>query len=581
MDNQEAKSKLAAALAEWLPEKMADWKVPGVGIAVVKDGEIIHAEGYGVRDRENQLPVTANTMFAIGSSSKAFASAAVALMVDDGKLEWDKPVRDYLPNFKLKDDFASARMTPRDLLCHRSGLPRHDLMWYNSTATREQMIDRLQYLEPNRDFRAYWQYQNLMYMTAGYLAGKMAGTTWEDVVRTRIFQPLGMKTANFSVSAMQTAPEYALPYAEKDDEINLMAFRNIDEVGPAGSINATPLEMAEWVKFHLAKGKVGEQQVITEASMRQMHTPQMVIADPLWSELYGSDMVSYGLGWFIHTFHGETLLQHGGNIDGFSALVSFIPARNMGSVILTNLNQNFLHEVVAFYIYELLLGLEQRDWHASMKGFIDKVKDQAKQAKEQSASDRKPDTQPSHPLADYVGDFEHPGYGVLSVKDVDGKLIATYNRLDLTMEHYHYDVFEGTIAHMDVQLKLQYHLDVKGSVEKVSVQLEPNVAPIMFTRMADSSLKNRAFLEQFVGEYELMGMTLTVAMRGEDSLIASVPGQGDVILEPYQGTTFNLKGLTGFSFEFKVENGAVTEVTIHQPNGAFVATKRAKADAPA
>lgn len=574
MDNQEAKSKLAAALAAWLPDKMAEWKVPGVGLAVVKDGEVIFAEGYGVRDREQGLPVTANTMFAIGSSSKAFAATSVAAMVDDGKLEWDKPVRDYLPTFKLKDDFATARMTPRDLLCHRSGLPRHDLMWYNSTATREQLFDRLQYLEPNRDFRAYWQYQNLMYMTAGYLAGKAAGTSWEEVVRTRIFEPLGMKTANFSVDDMQTAAEYALPYVEKDDDIRVTEFRNINEVGPAGSINATANEMAQWVLFQLNKGKVGDKQVISEASMRQLHSPQMVIAEPLWSEMYSSDMVSYGLGWFIHTFHGETLLQHGGNIDGFSALVSFIPAHNVGVVTLTNLNTNFLTEAINFYIYELLLGLEEIDWNGKLKSFVDKMRGEAKKAKDQSASDRQPDTQPSHPLADYAGDFEHPGYGVVSVKEADGKLTATYNRIDMALTHYHYDIFEGGPEGIEMSFKLQFHLDLKGNVEKVSLQLEPSVAPGVFTRMADASLKNKTFLAQFVGEYELMGMMVTVTLRGEDALLASIPGQGDVILEPYQGTTFNLKGLPGFSFEFVQENGAVTEVKITQPNGTFTAKKR-------
>ena len=573
MDNQEAKSTLAAALADWLPDKMAAWNVPGVGIAVVQDGEVILAEGYGLRDREKNLPVTSDTIFAIGSSSKGFAAASVAAMVDDGKLEWDKPVRDYLPEFKLKDDFASARMTPRDLLCHRSGLPRHDLMWYNSVATREEMMGRLQYLEPNRDFRSYWQYQNLMYMSAGYLAGKVAGTTWEDVVRTRIFEPLGMKTANFSVDELQKSADYALPYDEKEGEVRLMEFRNITEVGPAGSINANVNEMAQWVKLQLGKGKFGDKQIISEANTRQLHSSQMVISDPLWSELYGSDLVSYGLGWFIHTFHGETIVQHGGNIDGFTALVSFIPSKNVGIVTLTNMNSNFLGTVSHFHIYEVLLGLEQRDWHTQLKGFVDKVKGQAKEAKEQSDKDRKPDTHPSHPLADYAGDFEHPGYGILKIKEVDGKLTAIYNRMEMAVEHYHYDVFEGNVERFDLNLKLHFHLDVKGSVEKVSVQLEPSVPPSEFTRMADASLKNRAFLEQFVGEYELMGMTLTIGMRGEESLLATIPGQGDVILEPYQGTTFHLKGLEGFSFKFVQENGAVKEVKISQPNGTFTATK--------
>lgn len=578
MDQQEVKNSLASALAEWLPEKMADWKVPGIGIAVVKDGEVILAQGYGVRDREQGLPVTADTLFAIGSSSKAFTAASVALMVDDGKLEWDKPVRDYLPGFKLKDSFASERMSPRDLLCHRSGLPRHDLMWYNSTSTREQMFDRLRYLDPSRDFRTNWQYQNLMYMTAGYLAGKMAGTSWEDVVQKRIFEPLGMKTANFSVDVMQQAADFALPYREKDDAVIRTDFRNITEVGPAGSINASVNEMAQWVKLQLSKGKFGDQQIISEGNMRQLHNPQMVIDDPMWGEMFKSDRVCYGLGWFLHTFHGETLIQHGGNIDGFSALVSFMPAHNVGVVTLTNLNGNYLTEVVSLYIYEKLMGWEHTDWHGHWKGFIDKVKAQTKKASEQSASDRKPDTRPTYPLADYAGEFENAGYGVLTIRENEGRLTAVFNRIEMAVEHYHYDIFEAKNESLSVEFKLQFHLDLKGNVEKVSVQFEALVPPIMFTRRADPSLKNRSFLEQFVSEYELMGMTITVALRGDDSLMVSIPGQGDVILEPYLGTTFNLKGHEGFSIEFKLDNGVVTEAKISQPNGVFSAPRRASAE---
>jgi CubicO group peptidase (beta-lactamase class C family) len=574
MNGQESKNILATALAEWLPGKLADWKVPGIGVAVVKDGETIFAEGYGLRDREQGLPVTVNTLFAIGSASKAFTAASVALMVDDGKLEWNKPIRNYMPDFMLKDGFATERMSAVDLLCHRSGLPRHDLMWYNSTATREQMYGRLRYLESSRDFRTDWQYQNLMYMTAGYLAGKLDGSSWEDVVRTRIFEPLGMKTANFSVDVMQQAADFALPYAEREDEVKRIDFRNISEVGPAGSINASVTEMAEWVKLQLAKGMYGDRQIISQSNVAQLHSPQMVVAEPLWKEMFQSDWVSYGLGWFIHNFHGETLVQHGGNIDGFSALVSFIPSQNVGVVTLTNLNSNYLTEIVSMYIYETLMGWEQRDWHSHWKGFVDKIKGQAKKAREESTSERKPDTQPTHSVAEYAGEFENPGYGVLTIKESDGKLTAIFNRIEMAMGHYHYNVFEAKSESLMVDFKLQFEVDLKGNIAKVAVQFEALVSPIVFTRMPDASLKNRAFLEQFAGEYELMGMVVKVFMRGEDSLIASVPQQGDVVLEPYMGTTFNLKGLTGFSIEFTKVDGVVTGAKFAQPNGTFSASKR-------
>ncbi|MEW5901563.1 MAG: serine hydrolase domain-containing protein, partial [Acidobacteriota bacterium] len=184
---------------------MAEWKVPGMAVAIVKDGQVILAEGYGLKDVKNNLKVTPQTIFAIGSSSKAFTATAMGILTDDGKLDWDKPVREYLPSFKLWDLFASERMTPRDLVCHRSGLPRHDVMWYNSPLSRKELFDRIQYLKPNKDFRANFQYQNLMFMTAGYLVGQLSGSTWEEFTKKKIFEPLGMNDSNFSVEESKKA----------------------------------------------------------------------------------------------------------------------------------------------------------------------------------------------------------------------------------------------------------------------------------------------------------------------------------------------------------------------------------------
>ncbi|WP_253185716.1 serine hydrolase domain-containing protein [Bacillus licheniformis] len=190
-------------------EKMKEWNVPGAAVAVIKEDEIIMAEGFGFRDKERKLKVNPETVFAIGSASKAFTTAAMAVLADEGKMEWDKPVREYLPEFKMHDPVATERMTPRDLACHRSGLPRHEMMWYNSSFSREELFRRIRYLEPNQDFRSKWQYQNLMYMTAGYLAGRIAGTTWEDLVHERLFKPLHMTSSSFSVEDMQKLSDFA------------------------------------------------------------------------------------------------------------------------------------------------------------------------------------------------------------------------------------------------------------------------------------------------------------------------------------------------------------------------------------
>lgn len=563
--------------AEFIEEKRRAWKVPGVAVAIVHEGETIFSEGFGYRNVDENLPVTPETIFAIGSSSKAFTATSVALAVDEGKLDWDKPVQGYIPSFRMKDDFASARMSARDLLTHRSGLPRHDISWYNADATRDELMKRIPYLEPNRDFRTHFQYQNFMYMAAGYLAGHAFGTSWEDVVRERIFKPLGMSSSQFSVDESQQLQDFALPYrenTEKDDIVEAVDFRNITEVGPAGSINSNVIDMIEWVKLQLNKGKHGDRTIVSETNMRQLHSPQMVIADPMWAEIFGTSMVSYGMGWFINPFHDEVLVHHGGNIDGFSALVSFMPGKNTGMVVLTNLNGNSLTHVITDTFYDRLLEKEGKDWHTYYMDFTTKMKEQAEKAKAQSASDKVENTQPSHALDAYVGEYEFPGYGVFSVKKDGDKLVAVYNRLQMAVSHYHYDIFEAKVESLGAGFKLSFYTDAKGNIGSIDVHLEPSVNPIVFTRMPDKSMANRAFLEPFVGKYEVMGMTVTIDLRGDTELVASIPGQGDQILEPYQGTTFNLKGLTGFSIEFKRDaSGKVTEAVITQPGATLSATR--------
>lgn len=562
-------SQQLQGLDDYILQTIDLWKVPGIAVAVVKDGETIFSKGFGYRDVEKKLPVTPDTIFAIGSATKAFAAASIGLMVDDGKLEWDKPVRNYLPTFKLHDPFATERMSPRDLLCHRSGLPRHDLMWYNAPFSRKEIFDRMQHLEPSRDFRTNFQYQNLMYMTAGYLAGEVDGTSWESIVRQRIFEPLGMVNSNFVVEESRKTADFALPYEEKEEVVKQIPFRNITEIGPAGSINSSVNQMIDWVLLQLNKGKHGETQVISESVVKQLHSPQMTIEDPLWSELFQADYVMYGLGWFIQPFRGHTLIHHGGNIDGFSAFVSFMPDQNAGVIVLTNLNGTFATHCVANSIYDRLLDLEQLDWNGKFKAVIDKLKAAQKEGKEKSDADRRPDTQPSHDLDSYVGEYEHPGYGVFSIAKTGDSLTATYNAIPMPMEHYHYDIFEGVPEEIEMRFKIFFYGDVKGNIDRLEIQLEPNVKALIFTRMPDKSMQEVGFLSSFVGKYELIpGMVLEVSLRGSDTLIVTVPGQPTQELVPYQGTTFNIKGAPGFSIEFKENEAVVT-----QPNGVFVAKK--------
>ncbi len=292
-------------LDDFVHTVMQDWKVPGVALAVIKDNEVVYARGVGLRDKEQGLPVTPQTLFPIASCTKAFTTASMSILADQGKLDWDTPVRVYMPDFRLYDPVASERVTPRDLVSHRTGLPRHDLVWYNNLkATRRDLFERLQYLEPTKDLRSFWQYQNLMFMVAGYLVETISGQQWEEFVREYLFQPLQMKSSNFDI--VQTSREfddYSHPYKEAADGVKEVPFYGAQAaIAPAGAIVSNIMEMSNWVLMHLNRGKFRDTQIISAQQVQQLHSPQMVI--PPVNRYREMPYASYAMGWSVRALPG-------------------------------------------------------------------------------------------------------------------------------------------------------------------------------------------------------------------------------------------------------------------------------------
>lgn len=475
------------SIRDHVQEAMAEWRIPGVAVSIVKDGEVVMNAGFGLRDIEGNLPMTENTLLAIGSCSKAFTATAIAMLVDEGLVEWDRPVRDYMPTFGMYDPLADAGITPRDLLCHRCGLPGHDFLWYNThQVSRRELVERIRYLQPTRGFRAEFQYQNLIYAAAGYLVEAVTGQTWEDFVRERIFAPLGMKTSNFSVDDMPKADDYSLPYELQDGQVRLMDYAKIDNIGPAGSINSSVSEMAQWVLLQLRTGKYGDQQLVSEKNFRQIHMPHTVVNDPVRQRIYGNQLMAYALGWLVQFHRGHQLIWHSGGIDGFIANVSFMPEINAGAVVLTNLNVNRMVPGLVFTIYDRLRGLEDADWNAHYQKLVAEMEQEAQEAEQKFDAARIPDTKLSHPLDDYTGTFAHPGYGAITVTRQGEGLQQTYNDLTHEMKHYHYDTFE-TIFEIEMRqhrLTMTYTTDAQGKLVSLGVPFEPQLAPITFTRTA-------------------------------------------------------------------------------------------------
>lgn len=478
---------LDAAFDATIDSVMKVWKVPGLGIAVVKGNQVIFAKGYGFRDLEQKVPVTPKTKFAIGSVSKSFTVTGLAIQAGQGKFEWDAPVRRYLPDFMMFDPMATERMTPRDLVTHRSGLPRHDVTWGAGGLGRDELYQRLRYLEPNRDFRAVWQYQNLMYLTAGILSAKLAGTSWEDVVRTTVFQPLGMATADFSVNDLQRSADFSYGYARlPNDSVTRIPYRVIDAIGPAGSINASVEEMAKYLTMHLNQGKFEGREIVPATQSRDMQVPHMVMPVPAQPGPGGIDLGhgQYGMGFFVGSYRGRKMVNHGGNIDGFSAELNFLPNDSIGVVVLTNLNGTNTRDFIPFLVYDRLLGLTPIDWSGRYLEQFNRGRARADSARARDVASKVAGTRPSHPLADYVGRYNHPGYGDLTIRLDGDKLAAKYGIIDLAMEHWHYDVFETSprSTASPIRWKIQFHLDPAGAVGSLSLPIEPAIKPTVFTK---------------------------------------------------------------------------------------------------
>lgn len=577
---------LASALQGFdeLVEKTREaWQVPGLAIAIVKGNRVVYAKGFGYRDLDKKLPVSENTLFPIGSSTKAFTTFVLASLADDGKFDWDKPVTTYLPSFRLFDRVLTERMTGRDLVTHRSGLPRHDLLWYGAPdLPRTELVKRLPYLENNKDLRERWQYNNLMFLTAGVVGETLTGKTWEDNVRERILKPLGMNRSGFTLKDMQADPDFSLGYREDADtfKVERMDFRELVNMGPAGSINSSVKEMANWVILHLGDGELPEslsgpaagKRILRAGSMKDLHTPQMTRGDGS-SETPEIVPVGYALGWFVDVYRGRRVVHHGGNIDGFSSMVALLPQDDLGFVVLTNMNGTPTRDLLVRHAIDRILKLDPVDWSGQALTKRDAARKQGTEAKSKLNETKKPNAPHSHPISEYAGAYTHPGYGTLTITTTsDGALAFTYNNITTTLEHWHYDIFKGVKNDADRTFEsftLQFGTGLDGEIDSVRGAFEPSVAPIVFQRQGDPELKDKAFLARLAGQYLIMGVQpCTIALQ-DGTLTAALPGQPLYELVPARNRTFKLKQMEGFSVQFVLEGDAVTELKFIQPNGVF------------
>jgi CubicO group peptidase (beta-lactamase class C family) len=577
IDRATEAAEALSGIGEVIEAALEDWKAPGLGLSVVVDGTPVLAEGYGLRDVERALPVTPQTLFAIGSATKAFTTFLMGTLADEGRLDWDEPVARYLPGFELYDEYATVHVTPRDMATHRSGLPRHDLAWYNDESiTRAEVVRRLRHLPPNKELREAWQYNNFMYATAGYLVEQISGKSWEDNVRERILEPLGMTRSNLSVADSQADDNAAQPYLEEDDVVRKIPFRPIGVMAPAGAINSSVEDMARWVALQTGDGRSNGRQLIASGTLHEMHTPQVAI--PVLPDKPEHSPAGYALGWFTETYRGHYRVHHGGNIDGFSALVSLFPTERVGIVVLVNKNASPLPHLVTLTVADRVFGLDPAGWIDKAAVERDRAKAFVEQGEQNKDLFRVEDTHPSRELAAFAGAYEQPGYGIVEIRTTDDGLVMEHNDMVLPLRHWHYDVFNVEAEEDEVipeDLRVSFLADERGRISRIAVPFEPYVDPIVFTRLPDRKLADPAYLARLAGEYELPNQPVTIDLQG-NTLVLRIAGQPAYDLVPSGTDEFELEGIAaGISVKFTVpESGPATEATFVQPNGVFPARRK-------
>lgn len=561
-----------AGIETLIEQELAEQKIPGAAVAVIRDGEIILLEGYGFRDAEENLPMTPDTMIPIASLTKQFTVSALGTLVRQGKLDWDEPVRDYLPEFRVADDYATLNATTRDLVTHRIGLPRHDWAWFGSPASREDLYGRLRYFPFNQGIRTTFQYNNFMFMTAGLLAGRLAGTSYEDYVESSLFEPVGLTRTNFSLAELARDADHATGYElDNERELSREPFASAEAMAPTGAINSTARDLARWMQMLLDEGEIGGERILLPSDVQSMMQPMMPVGQSMFPE-FGHRM--YGMGFFVQNYRGYETASHGGNMPGAAASMVLVPKENIGVVVLTNRSYARLRDGLPWEIVDRLLGLPSAGLVARYAEIDQRVRAGEEAAKSAGASDRRPNTRPSHELSEYAGRYDDPGYGPVDVRLAGEALSITYNGFTAPLEHWHYDVFqaaEDRTSELD-RLRVQFRTDLAGEISGIAIPIEPSVEPVVFAKQPPAGMMERSFLEPLVGTYAVAGVDREIVLR-EDGVLQYVVFGNAYELVPVRGRLFRMKAFSGVSIEFLTgADGKIDRMAIHD-TGSVVGPK--------
>ncbi|MCA9731466.1 MAG: serine hydrolase [Deferribacteres bacterium] len=473
---------------KYAKQVLNDWQTPGAAVAVVQGDKVVFAQGYGVRALGKPDKIDRNTLFAVASNTKAFTAALLGLLEHEGKIQWDDPICDYRPGFAMFDPYVSRNLSFRDVLTHRSGLSTFggDHLWIGHTLSRDEIIARLRYLEPTQSFRSHFQYQNLMYLVAGEMIPAITSQSWDDAMREKFFEPLGMDNTWLSIRDLEGKDNVASPHESVDfGPLQVIPYDFLDNIAPAAAINSSVSDMTKWMIVNMNGGMFGDKRILPESLVNEMQRVQIPLRiSKLASEELHTNFNGYGLGWGISEYNGYKSVGHGGGMSGMISRQIMLPEKKLGVIVLTNRAPTMVHVILSYTLLDQFLGIEGRDWNKIYLEMEERQKSRMVAKEEKLRSERHLNTTASLPLTDYVGTYSSLSSGPAKITLNDSSLFFDYNvRHRGPLEHWHHDTFRvhwiNPISDMEPVTFLQFRLNPDGNVQELTVKFYD---PLTFIR---------------------------------------------------------------------------------------------------
>jgi len=563
-------SKCLEGFDSYMEQLLKDWNTPGIGVGIVVKDKLVFAKGYGYRDYANKLPFTPTTLCQIASNSKLFTAIAAGMLVEQGTLTWDQPVRQAVPAIQFYNDQLNNNITLRDMLSHRTGVTRHDLIWFKSPFTRKELFEKLKYLEPEQPMRETFLYNNLMFSAVGYIIELKSAKTWEQFVRERILTPLDMPTTTYAISEMLKYPDHGVPYREKRDSFELYKipyYEDTEGVAPAGAIISNIDELSHWLIALMNDGKYKGNQVLPASVLKATLQPAIGLPNFLGEALGFWELLNpdYGMGRQTASYRGHLITFHGGDLPGFHSQVSFLPNEKIGVVVFVISDHSApLYNVVTYNVYERLLGLDQTPWSQRRLEMRLASKKAGTEARAKAGKDSVPNTKPSHPLSDYATEYENSAYGIVKIGLKGDQLDFTFHDFHFPLSHFHYDRFDTPDDEQYGKFSVNFHTNPQGDIGQAVMSLDE--AEVVFTRKPETL--DPELLEKLAGVY------LTPAKAKFEVLYQ--PGAGPSLVFPgeapqkliqVKGLQFRTPRSADTIYEFLLESGRITGLKERDPSG--------------